>query len=495
MASSGSGPSDRALDSAYSVVVAIDFGTTYSGYAVSFKKNPDDIFVQNTWGDVMGIPGASKTPSCVLTDKKINCIAVGHKAIKKYINMDSDEAKQHRFYSLFKMTLHTKKTLNKTTMVEDICGNKAPAIDILAMVLAEMKAEMLVALSKQGARDFDVNLIRWVITVPTIWTDVAKRFMQEAAVKADLVDHVDSKKLILSLEPEAASICCQTLPSVKNALKNDSSFVLPVGTKYLVLDAGGGTLDITAHEVLPETQVKELYRSNGGDLGASQVDRLFLELLDEIFDAKFVKLHKTKNPSDCFTNLINRFETVKKSLKSSDGSATTAFRITANIVDLFHTEFKKKLLECVSKKSIERKIVVKNGMIKIPNAVLLAVFQPVVNDIVSYLEDLLKKTKLEGITTILMVGGFSNCDVLQEAIKTKFSDKYSVVIPKEADQVVMKGAVQFGHKPRQRCVFESPAKRPRPDDGERPEGDTTKKMRGPNKTDLWWANCQKRGAI
>ena len=35
-------------------------------------------------------------------------------------------------------------------------------------------------------RKLDVDLIRWVITVPAIWNDKAKSFMREAAFKVNM---------------------------------------------------------------------------------------------------------------------------------------------------------------------------------------------------------------------------------------------------------------------------------------------------------------------
>ena len=36
------------------LVCAIDFGTTYSGYAFSFKATPDDVIVNKNWAGAMG---------------------------------------------------------------------------------------------------------------------------------------------------------------------------------------------------------------------------------------------------------------------------------------------------------------------------------------------------------------------------------------------------------------------------------------------------------
>ncbi|XP_056013066.1 heat shock 70 kDa protein 12A-like [Ostrea edulis] len=43
-----------------------------------------------------------------------------------------------------------------------------------------------------------------------------------------------------------------------------------------------------------------------------------------------------------------------------------------------------------------------------------------------------------------MVGGFSECSLIQNAIKTKFS-AYRIIIPEEAGLAVVKGAVYFGN--------------------------------------------------
>ncbi|KAJ7353756.1 hypothetical protein OS493_032626 [Desmophyllum pertusum] len=36
------------------------------------------------------------------------------------------------------------------------------------------------------------------------------------------------------------------------------------GSKYLVIDIGGGTLDVTAHEILTNGNIKEIHQVTGG---------------------------------------------------------------------------------------------------------------------------------------------------------------------------------------------------------------------------------------
>jgi molecular chaperone DnaK (HSP70) len=48
--------------------------------------------------------------------------------------------------------------------------------------------------------------IRWVLTVPALWSDNHKQFMRRAALQAGIIDELNSPNLLLCLEPEGASI-------------------------------------------------------------------------------------------------------------------------------------------------------------------------------------------------------------------------------------------------------------------------------------------------
>lgn len=79
--------------------------------------------------------------------------------------------------------------------------------------------------------------VLWVLTVPAIWDDSAKLLMRQAAVAAGL--EMEDGQLMLALEPEAASLWC--LASGGVSLEKDDV--------YMVVDCGGGTVDITVHQV------------------------------------------------------------------------------------------------------------------------------------------------------------------------------------------------------------------------------------------------------
>ena len=72
--------------------------------------------------------------------------------------------------------------LTKDTMIPDITGKKeVKAIDVFKHAIKYFRDLMLSTIDKKGLGVKETN-IRWVLTVPAIWSDSAKQFMTEAAV-------------------------------------------------------------------------------------------------------------------------------------------------------------------------------------------------------------------------------------------------------------------------------------------------------------------------
>lgn len=110
----GGGPSQGAsrrtqeLRDDYSLVVAIDFGTTFSGYAFSFKTSQTDIKMNKNWGSSLGF-SSYKTATCALLGPDRKLIKFGFDAQKEYASMTVQEARKHYFIEKFKMALHNAK--------------------------------------------------------------------------------------------------------------------------------------------------------------------------------------------------------------------------------------------------------------------------------------------------------------------------------------------------------------------------------------------------
>ena len=98
--------SDPNRHSGHFVVVAIDFGTTFSGYAFSFTRDPESIHMMRKWEG--GDPGVinQKTPTCLLLTPTGEFRAFGFTARDLYHDLDPVEAEQWLYFEKFKMVLH-----------------------------------------------------------------------------------------------------------------------------------------------------------------------------------------------------------------------------------------------------------------------------------------------------------------------------------------------------------------------------------------------------
>ena len=63
----------------YEMVAAIDFGTTFSGYAFSFKTDKDKILMNRSWGQNVGFM-SYKTPTCLMLNEANKFVAFGYEA-------------------------------------------------------------------------------------------------------------------------------------------------------------------------------------------------------------------------------------------------------------------------------------------------------------------------------------------------------------------------------------------------------------------------------
>lgn len=102
--SGSSSPSDK-----HFVVAAIDFGTTYSGYAFSFTRDPDSIHMMRKWEG--GDPGVSnqKTPTTLLLKPNGEFHSFGFGARDFYHDLEEIEAKKWYYFEKFKMSLHSNQ--------------------------------------------------------------------------------------------------------------------------------------------------------------------------------------------------------------------------------------------------------------------------------------------------------------------------------------------------------------------------------------------------
>lgn len=70
--------------------------------------------------------------------------------------------------------------------IEDVRGYVMPAIDVFAAGIKALKEHMMGHIEKQKIK-IKESEIKWVLTVPAMWTDQAKEFMRESAEKVNKI--------------------------------------------------------------------------------------------------------------------------------------------------------------------------------------------------------------------------------------------------------------------------------------------------------------------
>ena len=93
------------------LVAAIDFGTTYSGYAFSLTHDELKFYGPQIWNSGHGGMSSLKTPTSLLLNPDQTFNSFGFEAEDKFAELVADE-NHHEFYLFqrFKMKLHCKVT-------------------------------------------------------------------------------------------------------------------------------------------------------------------------------------------------------------------------------------------------------------------------------------------------------------------------------------------------------------------------------------------------
>ncbi|XP_069834911.1 heat shock 70 kDa protein 12A [Dendropsophus ebraccatus] len=481
--------SGSAEEQNFSVVVAIDFGTTSSGYAYAFAKEPECIHIMRRWEG--GDPGVSnqKTPTTMLLmpDRKFH--SFGFAARDFYHDLEPSESKQWLYFEKFKMKLHSSTDLTMDTNLIAANGKKVKALEIFAYALQYFKEQALKELSDQAGAEMDNNEVRWVITVPAIWKQPAKQFMRQAAYKAGMVSPENPEQLIIALEPEGASIYCRKLrlhqmidlsskaaingfsptdPAKEHGRRNRQSRIFMVenvigelwaeleeGDRYVVVDCGGGTVDLTVHQIrLPEGHLKELYKASGGPYGSLGVDYEFEKLLCKIFGDDFIDQFKVKRPA-AWVDLMIAFESRKRAA-APDRTNPLNITLPFSFID-YYKKFRGHSVEHALRKSnVDFVKWSSQGMLRMNPDAMNALFKPTVDHIIDHLSDLFQKPEVSGVKFLFLVGGFAESPLLQQAVQKAFGDKCRVIIPHDVGLTILKGAVLFGLDPAVIKVRRSP---------------------------------------
>lgn len=468
---------EKKIDPKYSSVVGIDLGTAFSGISILACDNPDSI--------TCGSPGATnardetKEPT-VLLQLGDGSWLFGNKALRQYDDLvaeaqrqinaiDSDEHVNDflrregiSLFKYYKMQLKNKTRGYETLEAKSTFGDSYSLMSLMSLTLEFLSKFAIEEIQKGwlgGAYKMSQKDIRWVVTVPAIWNDFGKSFMRKAAFRAGLMESETSDQLLFALEPEAAAIAVQGAGS---AFRN-SRILFQEGRVFLILDIGGGTVDITIHRVssVAPLELHVIADPVGGPLGGMFVDAQFKTFLKLFFgDTRFERL-KRYCPVE-MTEVMDDFRKKKESFKPKQNKP-----VKISLADLYTGDESRNYdLPPISELAAQYNEKVEAGLQfdlsskrardKMDRAITLHIspglmesfFQPTLKGIGDLVQPLLDEHR--DVDTIVVVGGYGSSQVVSEEIQRRFGpDGYgkNVIIPSgdlRPQAAVVHGAAYFG---------------------------------------------------
>ena len=335
----------------------------------------------------------------------------------------------------------SKSAISRDLHIKDEMGKSLQALKVFSLSIEylanDVIASIQTSLSGDKLKKSDIN---WVLTVPAIWSDAAKQFMREAAKEAQ----IDMEKLAIVFEPEAASVYCQHIPVQHSQEKLEIS-KMQRGTQYLILDAGGGTIDVTVHEVNAFGGLKEVHQASGGEWGGILVDKAFEDLLRELFGAK-VYDRFIKNATDDWLDLCRLFEVKKRNLRHQNEDMV-AMKLPLALKEMAEKETHKSVSDMIKASKFSETIYVRKDKLLFSSSLMKSFFDYAIETTISHLRSVLQHESVTNSQMILMVGGFSESSLLRNAIEKEFKT-YKLIVPQDPSTAILRGAVIIGHNPK-----------------------------------------------
>ncbi|KAL5012435.1 hypothetical protein ScPMuIL_010986 [Solemya velum] len=401
-------------------VVAIDFGTSFSSYMsmpIHEYKRGNLRFIGKSWYHSLGATLGTPTTILLKPDKTFD--SFGYTAEEKYADLVCDEAHHEWYYfEHFKTQLYDQIGLGRNIQLKDVRGKLLPAQLVITLAIQFIKEDFI----ENNGPDIRAEEVGWVLTVPAIWSDAAKCFMKEAAVKAGIY----AKSLRIVLESEAASFYyrCGEVDVSKEIFRP--------GAKHFVLSADRDRVDITVHGIREDGSLTEIQHANDGLVNGSLVDMGFHMLLVKILGAKVAQILQAEFPED-YRDLSREFGEKLNSFTYSD---KFLLRIPFDLIDLVR--------DAIAQTSMQNKILLRRNMLRLEADIVRQLFEVRISEIIDYLSKFINESNMADVKHMFIVGEF--CEVfllLQEAVKKSFKGM-DVLIPPKDERPVMKGAIFIG---------------------------------------------------
>ncbi|CAI2175027.1 5910_t:CDS:2 [Funneliformis geosporum] len=398
------------------IIIGLDFGTTFSGFAYCHVSDANDICTNDKWP---GEAGQLKTNTILQYDSNFtNVVQWGNPALsKRPSRRNRNEPKP---IELFKLHLGNLQENLRPKLPVDY--KKA-----ITDYLREFGKLINVRINERWTGINFTEHVLLVLTVPAEYTEKDKAIMRECAFNAKLIGDKCSQKLQFTTEPEAAALYC-----MENKLKEYD--LLTTGTTFMIVDCGGGTVDLTTRKLIGTKQLGEITERIGDFCGSTFIDKGFVEFLRGKLGSRAIDL-LMENQYGQFQYIVQDFcRRVKMPFTGEDEGFLYELDIeeTAPILLQYVSKETKNLME-----DNEWLIEIKYNDVK-------KMFDPIIDRIIRMIHIQLSNNQ-GACSAMFIVGGFGQSKYLQKRIKKEFQHRVKTIsIPNQPVAAIVRGATIYG---------------------------------------------------
>ena len=221
---------------------------------------------------------------------------------------------------------------------------------------------------------------------------------------------------------------------------------------YIVIDIGGGTVDIASHSIA-EGHIAEIAIPAGNFWGGTTVNNEFSKFLGNFVDdpefSRYVQRgtveEQTRHKADLNRLLYGNtgFESQKMRFGSGEGQNSYYFEFPHSFWKMYQDSIMERGQQLNSKEGVQ--VDDEGAVMRICDSKMEEFFQPAIHEIKHLIKLHLEKNNLaHAIDTIYWVGGFGGCKYLRSQLHTFFENPdYNFPVPPEPELAVIQGATAF----------------------------------------------------
>eukprot|EP01083_Nonionella_stella_P018204 50834_1 len=408
---------------------------------------------------------------------------------------DSAESNTRKKKKFKKNSKSSKSCKLEEMYLTSMNGQTCPASIVFVKAFQHLQKIAMEYIHKITKDVINPDEIQWLVTVPAIWSERAKSKMETWIINAELVDPMIKDQCLIVYEPDCAALSIfeqmkdrerqkeshhaeeraeETYATqisreivhslIANVAKDaiahsDSTDIvkrkrdIQIGDKYILVDAGGGTVDIVCHTVVPGYCIQEAHYPTGNKWGGGNVDDEYINLLKDIFSEQWIIDFKKESPN-VYLEIIDNFQIAKCKFYRKKKAETHEVELPYPFVQYLHAQCTGKgddLVNVVAryKPNQNEDVNLDDECLILDVAIWKKLFNSSIEPIINHINVLLGEEILKDQCIYLfLVGGFSASKYFQFKMKKEFGPEsqhgIQVVIPKKPTLSVVIGAAHFG---------------------------------------------------